>query len=178
MCLDTYDLSNRSFVLGDTMCEDNNHWSTIMIGIIWVILHLMLTVGISTMFLRFVAKYVRSSPQDKLDAPSWCLSSSGSQVTCLSFVLLVNTVQVRAVRVPYQTLIEEYADKFFSDPVLCTMGEEIGKLKGRDEHAMEKDVFQDRKYRKHVKEKNDAAASAAAASAAAPTAAVSSAAEP
>jgi len=101
-------------------------------------------------------------------------------------VVLVNTVQVHAVRVPYKTLIEDYADKFFSDPVLCTMAENIDSLKGRDEHAMEKDVFQDPKYRKHVKKKNDAAASApapTAASAPAPTAAaasaaVSSAAEP
>ena len=103
--------------------------------------------------------------------------------------ILVNTVQVRAVRVPYQTLIEEYADKFFSNPVLCTMGEEIGKLKGRDEHAMEKDVFQDPKYREHVKKLNKEkwAASLAAAPlapapaapiAAAASAAASSAAEP
>ena len=69
-------------------------------------------------------------------------------------VVLVNTVQVHAVRVPYKTLIEDYADKFFSDPVLCTMAENIDSLKGRDEHAMEKDVFQDPKYREHVKKLN------------------------
>ena len=93
-------------------------------------------------------------------------------------VVLVNTVQVHAVRVPYKTLIEDYADKFFSDPVLCTMAENIDSLKGRDEHAMEKDVFQDHKYRRHVQEKNAAAASAAAPIAAAASAAASSAAEP
>ena len=96
-------------------------------------------------------------------------------------VVLVNTVQVHAVRVPYKTLIEDYADKFFSDPVLCTMAENIDSLKGRDEHAMEKDVFQNSKYREHVKKLNKkkrAASLAAAPTAAAAPVAASSAAEP
>ena len=67
---------------------------------------------------------------------------------------IINTVQVR---VPYQTLIETYANEFFSAPILCTMGEKISTLKGRDEHAMEKDVFQDPKYRSHVENKEQEA---------------------
>ena len=108
------------------MCQDNNHWSSIVLAIIWVISHLMLF--ISTMCPRFVAKYVRAAPL------FWCISSTripGYVPIIYSTVHRQYRVQVRAVRVPYQTLIEEYADKFFSPPVPCTIGEKIDKLKLR-----------------------------------------------
>ena len=39
VCLDTYDLSNRSFVLGDTACQERNHSFTIFLGICWLLLN-------------------------------------------------------------------------------------------------------------------------------------------
>ena len=39
MCLDTTDNSNRSFVLGDTMCQERNHGLTIFLGICWFLLN-------------------------------------------------------------------------------------------------------------------------------------------
>ena len=61
------------------------------------------------------------------------------------------------MREPFPKLIEEYANNFFSKPVLCTMSERIGShsLNRTDKHCMEKDVFQSDEYRLHVKEKND-----------------------
>ena len=56
-CLDTSDNSNQSFVLGDTMCQERNHWSTIVLAILWVLLHVMLF--LSTMLPFFVNKHVR-----------------------------------------------------------------------------------------------------------------------
>ena len=57
MCLDTSDNSNQSFVLGDTVCQERNHWSTIVLAILWVLLHVMLF--LSTMLPLFVNKNVR-----------------------------------------------------------------------------------------------------------------------
>ena len=42
MCLDTLDASNRSFVLGDTACQERNHSVTIFLGIFWLLLHVIL----------------------------------------------------------------------------------------------------------------------------------------
>ena len=36
------DHSDQSFVLGDTVCEQNNRLSTIVLAIIWVLLHAIL----------------------------------------------------------------------------------------------------------------------------------------
>ena len=49
---------------------------------------------------------------------------------CLHTVppFVINTVQVR---VPYKTLIEQYAMDFFSAPVPCKMGESINTLEKR-----------------------------------------------
>ena len=57
VCTDTDDQSNRSFVLGDTMCLNNNHWSTIVLATIWTILHV--TMFISTKLPTLVTKHVR-----------------------------------------------------------------------------------------------------------------------
>ena len=57
------------------------------------------------------------------------------------------------MRVPYKKLINEFADNFFSDAVLCTMTEDIGTLDRNDKYAKEKDVFKDKKYRAHLDEK-------------------------
>ena len=59
------------------------------------------------------------------------------------------------MRVPYKKLIEEFADNFFSRAVLCTMTESIGTLDRNDKYAKEKDVFQDKKYREHLKEADE-----------------------
>ena len=56
-CLDTSDNSNQSFVLGETICQERNHWSTIVLAIVWVLLHVMLF--LSTMLPFFVNKHVR-----------------------------------------------------------------------------------------------------------------------
>eukprot|EP00964_Phaeocystis_antarctica_P058985 scaffold35009_cov51-Phaeocystis_antarctica.AAC.1 len=65
------------------------------------------------------------------------------------------TNTVMQMRVPYKKLIKEFADSFFSDPVLCTMAESIETLDRNDKYAKEKDVFQNKKYREHLKEAND-----------------------
>ena len=57
ICLDTSDNSNRSFVLGDTVCQDRNHWLTTVLAIMWALLHGMLF--LSTMLPLRVNKYVR-----------------------------------------------------------------------------------------------------------------------
>ena len=57
VCLDSIDNSNRSFVLGDTVCQERNHWSTIVLAIFWFLLHVMLF--LSTMLPFFVNKHVR-----------------------------------------------------------------------------------------------------------------------
>jgi hypothetical protein len=57
ICLDTSDNSNRSFVLGDTVCQDRNHWLTTVLAIMWALLHVMLF--LSTMLPLHVNKYVR-----------------------------------------------------------------------------------------------------------------------
>ena len=57
VCIDTYDILNRTFVLGDTVCQERNHWSTIVLAIFWFLLHVMLF--LSTMLPFFVNKHVR-----------------------------------------------------------------------------------------------------------------------
>jgi hypothetical protein len=57
ICLDTSDNSNRSFVLGDTVCQDRNHWLTMLLAIMWALVHVMLF--LSTMLPLHVNKYVR-----------------------------------------------------------------------------------------------------------------------
>ena len=59
------------------------------------------------------------------------------------------------MRVPYKKLINEFADNFFSDAVLCTMTEDIGTLDRNGKYAKEKDVFKDKKYRAHLKEADE-----------------------
>ena len=55
----------------------------------------------------------------------------------------------------YKKLITEFADNFFSDAVLCTMTERIETLDRNDKYAKDKDVFQDKKYREHLKEADE-----------------------
>ena len=57
VCLETYDASNRSFVLGDTACQERNHSFTIFLGIIWVLLHGILVLDI--WFPRIITNRVR-----------------------------------------------------------------------------------------------------------------------
>ena len=42
VCLDTSDNSNRTFVLGDTVCQERKHWSTVVLAIMWVLFHVIL----------------------------------------------------------------------------------------------------------------------------------------
>ena len=55
-CLDTED-KNRSFTLGDTACQERNHWSTIVIAIVWVTFHVVML--ISTKLPKFITVHVR-----------------------------------------------------------------------------------------------------------------------
>ena len=52
----------------------------------------------------------------------------------------------------YKKIIEKYAMEFSSPPVLCTMNESMETLEGRDEWALEADIFQARAAEK-AKEK-------------------------
>ena len=42
----TDDNSNQSFVLGDTLCENNEHGMTIILAIIWVLFHAIVLLDI------------------------------------------------------------------------------------------------------------------------------------
>ena len=53
----------------------------------------------------------------------------------------------------YKKLIEKYAEEFFSPPVLSNMGESIETLEGRDEWALEADIFQVRAKKANKEEK-------------------------
>ena len=59
------------------------------------------------------------------------------------------------MRVPYKNLIKEFADSFFSRAVLCTMTESIETLDRNGRYAKEKDVFQDKSYRAHLKKADE-----------------------
>jgi len=148
VCLDTKD--NRSITMGDTVCQERNHWSTIVIAIVWVTSHALML--ISTKLPNIVANRVRLA---KL--PTRCIIRKTSfwwsffqRIACFHSVLLS-----AQVRVPFKALIKQYADNFFSAPVLCTMSETMETLNRTDKHSMEKDVFQNKKYRKYVEKKNE-----------------------
>ena len=64
ICLDTDDLFNRSFVLGDTACQERNHSFTIFLGIIWVLLHGILVLDI--WFPRIITNRVRLAAPRKM----------------------------------------------------------------------------------------------------------------
>ena len=49
--------SNQTFVLGDTLCENNDRGATILLAILWVLLHVMLL--LNNKFSRIMAKRVR-----------------------------------------------------------------------------------------------------------------------
>ena len=56
---------------------------------------------------------------------------------------------------PWTKLIEDYATEFFSDAILCIMGESIENLELREKHAMGKDVFKARTEEDDTKKKAD-----------------------
>ena len=56
-CLDTSDDSNQTFVLGETICQSRNHWSTITLAIIWLLLHVILFLDIK--FPSIITNHVR-----------------------------------------------------------------------------------------------------------------------
>ena len=58
VCLDTSDNWNRTFVLGDTVCQERKHWSTIVLAIIWVLFHMILF--LDTKFPCIVTNHVKS----------------------------------------------------------------------------------------------------------------------
>ena len=45
------------------------------------------------------------------------------------------------MRLSYKKIIEKFAMEFSSSPVLCTVSESIETLEGRDEWALETDIF-------------------------------------
>ena len=49
--------SNQTFVLGDTLCENNDRGATILLAILWVLSHVMLF--LSTMLPLLVNKHLR-----------------------------------------------------------------------------------------------------------------------
>ena len=64
VCLDTLDASNRSFVLGDTACQERNHGLTIFLGICWLLLNGTLLLDIK--FPWLVTKKVRLAAPRKI----------------------------------------------------------------------------------------------------------------
>ena len=65
VCLETYDASNRSFVLGDTACQERNHASTIFLGICWLILHVILLLD-AILFQCIMTNHVRLAARRKM----------------------------------------------------------------------------------------------------------------
>ena len=121
------DNPSQSFVLGDTACENNDRWATIVLVSLWSLLHVVLLLDIKLpSIVTNRVRRPRSSLYDELDAPSWCIPSIADPR--LRDSLFTNTIQVR---VPYKKLVEDYAKEFFSKPVLCTMGEGIDELANR-----------------------------------------------
>ena len=53
----------------------------------------------------------------------------------------------------YKKIIEKYAMEFSSSPILCTVSESIETLEGRDEWALEADIFQVRAKKANKEEK-------------------------
>ena len=64
VCLDTNDPFNRTFVLGDTVCQERSHWSAIVLAIIWVLLHVILF--LDTAFPRIITNRVRLAAPRKM----------------------------------------------------------------------------------------------------------------
>ena len=63
-CLDTSDNSNRTFVLGDTACQERNYGLTIFLGICWFFLHVMMS--LTTVLPRLFINYVRLAAPRKM----------------------------------------------------------------------------------------------------------------
>ena len=53
------DNPSQSFVLGDTACENNDRWATIVLVSLWSLLHVVLL--LSTKFPIFVNKHARAA---------------------------------------------------------------------------------------------------------------------
>ena len=64
VCVDTYDPFNRTFVLGDTACQERNHASTIALAILWLLLHGILF--LDTKFPSIVTNRVRLAAPRKM----------------------------------------------------------------------------------------------------------------
>ena len=158
MCLDTYNLFNRSFVLGDTACQERNHSLTIFLGICWLLLNGILFLDIK--FPCIITNRVRLAAPRKIRCPFWG-PPSGSQVACL--ILFHRPSPYMQMRVPYKKLIKEFANNFFSSAVRCTMTERIETL-DRNDDTQGKDVFQvqvlkeaEKKKKSEEKKKSDEA---------------------
>ena len=66
VCLeDISDNSNRSFVLGDTACQERNHSVTIFLGICWLLLHVILLLD-AILFQCVMTNHVRLAARRKM----------------------------------------------------------------------------------------------------------------
>ena len=65
VCLDTHDLFNRSFALGDTACQERNHSVTIFLGIFWLLLHVILFLD-AILFPCIITNHVRLAAPGKM----------------------------------------------------------------------------------------------------------------
>ena len=63
-CLDTSDNSNKTYVLGDTVCQERNHWLTVVLATIWLLLHVILF--LDTKFPSIITKHVRLAAPRKM----------------------------------------------------------------------------------------------------------------
>ena len=64
VCLETHDVANRTFLLGETACQERNHLSTIVLAILWLLLHGTLFLDI--WFPSIVTKKVRLAAPRKM----------------------------------------------------------------------------------------------------------------
>eukprot|EP00321_Phaeocystis_globosa_P006633 CAMPEP_0118830536 /NCGR_PEP_ID=MMETSP1162-20130426/27731_1 /TAXON_ID=33656 /ORGANISM="Phaeocystis Sp, Strain CCMP2710" /LENGTH=476 /DNA_ID=CAMNT_0006761877 /DNA_START=20 /DNA_END=1450 /DNA_ORIENTATION=+ len=66
------------------------------------------------------------------------------------FLDILFPIFTNCVRVSYKKLIEEYAEKFFSDTVTCKMGEDIHDLESRDKRETKGDIYKARRIEKKL----------------------------
>ena len=65
VCVDTYDPFNRTFVLGETACQERNHSVTIFLGICWLLLHVILLLD-AILFQCIMTNHVRLAARRKM----------------------------------------------------------------------------------------------------------------
>jgi len=142
-CIDTSDHLNRTY-LGGTVCQERNHGMTIFLAACWLLLHAALFLDI---LFPIFTNCVRLTAPRKMTLS--LISFSEFRAGFVPGHPLSELPRAQ-VRVSYKKLIEEYAEKFFSDTVTCKMGEDIHDLESRDKRETKGDIYKARRIEKKL----------------------------